>query len=134
MNRLIFLAMVLTFAVVICLRLFGSKQNEGTFGGVACSMSAFSFGDDVYVSISMKRSGTKQYRNGIGPKTVDFSVTAVDSDGDDSSTTDTSFDFEDSGEDEICRMTFSNYGITKIKAVATCGDESGELVCPVVAK
>lgn len=134
MNRAIFFTMIITFAVVLCVSLFGRKSNEGSVSGVSCSLSSFSFGDEVYVSIEMHRLGTREYRDGVGPKTVEFDVTSVDSDGDDVSTQNVVFDFKDSGEVEVCRLVFPNYSVEKIRASASCDGVERELVCNVVAK
>lgn len=134
MNRMIFFAMIVTFVVVMGVGIFGGKSYEDTVDGVFCSMAAFSFGDDVYVSVSMKRSGSKQFRDGVGPKNIEIKAVAVDSDGADSAVENRDFLFTDSGEDEVCRFTFRNYDITKINALVSSSGTEKKLSCKVVAR
>ncbi len=134
MNRMIFIAMVVMFAVVILISLFGKKSHEDTVGGVFCSLSAFSFDDSVFVSMDMSRSTGSRFRDGIGRMDVNVEFWAVDADGNDFERKEKKFEFTDSGKKETGRITFSNYEITKIRAKVDCGGESVELSCKVVAK
>lgn len=133
MNRMIFLAMVVTFGVVIIISIFASKQNEDHAGGVFCSLSAFSFGEDVYVSIGMKKYSKKDSGSEY-PKKVSFVVTAVNSDGADAYSEALDFDFQGSGGEETCRLAIPNYEMTKVRVSVSCGGESKELSCKIVQK
>lgn len=135
MNRTIFFAMILTFGVVMCVNLFGRKSHEDVIEGVFCSMSAFSFGDDVYVSVEMKKkSGSKKSLPEVLVRDLSLDVSAIDSDGAESNKSHQEFSFDSSKEDQVCRMSFRNYDISNIKAVVTCLETTKELTCKVLSR
>ena len=134
MNRMIFTAMLMCFGIVFMVAILGGKDNQGSVGGVFCEMSAFSFGDDVYVSVSMKESGRKKSGDSKeGDGILHFNFVAVNSDGEDSDTRDADFDFTKLS-DDVCRVTFRNYEIALIKATVSSGGKSISLSCKVESR
>ncbi|HAK68881.1 MAG TPA: hypothetical protein DEO40_00310 [Treponema sp.] len=134
MNRMIFFAMIMTFGVVLAVSLLGGKANEGLVNGVYCSLNAFSFGDDVYVSVSMRRSSAKKSAEIKGQRVVHYKVVAVNSDEADADVQEQDVVFTDSGDEENARFVFKNYEITKINAGLSSGEETLNLTCKVQAR
>ena len=129
MNRMVFTAMVICFALIFIISILNGKPNQGTVNGVFCEMTAFSFDEDVYVSVAMKDAGGKK-KTISGPKELSLKFIAVNSDNADSDSSEVEFVFNPSGEN-VCRTTFKNYELIKIKANVKCGNDSEDLNCAV---
>lgn len=129
-NRMIFMAMIMTVAVVLVVSFFGKKGNQCVVDNVSCAMTAFSWGDDVYLTIEMEKYGKEKF----GPKVLNFTMVAEDSEGADSQVCVDSFVFDSEKKDQILRSSFRNYDIIKIKANISCGHVSKDIFCKVESK
>ena len=135
MNRMIFTAMLMCLGLVFIISILGGKANQGTVGGVFCDMTAFSFGDDVYVSVSMResKSGKNADSGKIADGNLHFVFTAVNSDGADADLREDDYDF-DALSENVCRVTFKNYEIAAVKATVSRGEQTIDLSCKVEAR
>lgn len=140
-NRLMFVAMVLCFALVFIVSILSNKPNENTLDGVYCKMDAFSIEESVYVSIAMHLSSSaREKSDSEKPRHFFAEVTALDSSGEEAGQEKLdflySFSKDDGAKDQFLRTSFSDYEIEKIKCTLFLAEEgneqSVELSCGVV--
>lgn len=68
-NKMIFFTMIVSIALACIIGFLSGRKNQGTVGGVKCSLSAFSFEDTVYASVSLNKDGKKRSK---APVNMDF--------------------------------------------------------------
>ncbi len=136
-NRMIFTGMMMCFALVFILYLFGKKGNEGTVDGMFCDLSSFSFQDEVFASVEVYPS-FKTRRMHIGDyedKVFDVVFTVIDSDGNEADVAAQRFFYESpEGEHKFIRGTFGDYDSVKVKCNITVGGSQIELISAIQQK
>ena len=137
-NRAIFTGMIMCIALVLALNFLRGGANEGTIGGMYCELSAFSFQEQLFVSVEIRPSylTKKRHRGGAyEPKAFSASFTVTNSDGELSEESGQDFVY-DSAEGESCliRATFGDYDAEKVWCSLVLEGESVRLCCPVVRK
>lgn len=125
-NRLMLVALIACFCVVIMLSLF-DRRNEGSISAVPVSLSAFSFEDTVYVTLKFD-SPSKRYRNDSEAR---FNVEIEFLDADKNTAERQVFTHVYTGKESFLRTTFRDYDIFNVAADISLGDESLPLSCRV---
>lgn len=54
-NKMIFFTMIVCIVLAGIIGFLSGRKNQGTAGGVKCSLSAFAFEDTVYASVSLSK-------------------------------------------------------------------------------
>lgn len=118
-NRFVFIALMVCFALVVFNTFFGPKANVETYKGVPMTLTAYSFGDKVLVSIQLSAVEKKfrgKYSNGIP---VFAKIEAVDVDNQVVS----NFQAADLYEEKqiFLRASFTDFDITSVNAEIELG-------------
>lgn len=122
-NKLLFITMIFTFVFVGFVSFLGNKKNEGVLNGVSFALSSFSFDENVFVSVKLKKSEKKGGDDDGSPRQFFLTLNAVDSDGTSVFSEETTANFEK--DDIFLRTTFHDYGIMKVECKISNGE--GEL-------
>lgn len=128
-NRFMLLTLVICFAVVIFLGIF-DKRNEGSINGIPLSLTAFSFEENVYVSIECGEPEKKWINN--GPESVIASVEFLDADKMIVEKTDVSDIYR--GKKVFLRTTYHDYDIFFVKADVKISGQEKTLNCSVTKR
>lgn len=124
-NRLLFVAIIFCFGLLMFMNFFGPQKNVGTLGGVSIDLSAFSYEDTIYASFCFEDAGKKQkarFADGV-PVYVTFS--AVGADGQTLSEEKVSGKYE--GNKLFLRTTFTDYDIVQVRAVGVLHEQFASL-------
>lgn len=129
-NRMIFIAMVMTFAIVFMVKILSSSPEESNVAGIDCILSALSYDDKVLVSVKMKSSSRKSV-DGI-PKNLVVRFILIDSDGIEQNSSELAAVFNPSEvSPQYLRDNFTDFDIRKVRCIISCGEEMSEMVCNV---
>ncbi len=136
-NRAIFMGMIICMALVFVLSFLRGSANEGTVGGMYCEMTAFSFQEQLLVSVEVRPSylTKKHHRGDYEDKTftADFQVT--DSDGQVSREISQTFLYESpEGESRFIRESFSDYDAGKVTCSLSVDGQTIKLSSSVIRK
>lgn len=124
-NRLLFVAIVFCFGIVMFMNLFGPQKNVGSAGGVSVDLSAFSYDETVYASFCFEDAGKKRradFADGV-PVFVTFSALGADSLVIAEEKVAGKYD----GNELFLRTTFTDYDIVMIRAVGVLNESYSTL-------
>ena len=122
-NRILFITMMMCFVLMLVMSIFSAKSNVDTIGGVTCELTAFSFQDNVYASLKMKKFRTEQASDGYRNLEIAFSL--LDADGNTVAEYETIYSFDMANkEEQFVRSTFTDYEAHSARCVVTCGNDS----------
>ena len=129
-NRMLFITMMMCFVLMLVMSIFSARSNVDTVGGVTCELMAFSFQDNVYASLKMKKFRNEQSSDGYRNLSVAFSL--FDEGGNIVAEYETvcSFDMA-SKEEQFIRTTFTDYEARSASCIITCNDDSRTIKCSV---
>mgnify|MGYP006916079620 CR=1 FL=1 len=134
-NRMIFVVMVLCFVFLGGYKIFARGANEGSVGGINCKLSAFSFQDAVYASLSLKQSAADKKKDSLPsqqPLTVLFA--AVTEDGTELARwQEDALFLKGEGGEQFVRATFE-VGAARILCVVQADEGTAELSTAVERK
>ncbi len=136
-NRAIFLGMVICMALVFVLSFLGGKSNEGTVGGMYCEMTAFSFQEQLLVSVEVRPSYlTKKHHKGdYEQKSFSASFQVTNSDGQVSEESGQDFLYDSAeGESRYIRASFGDYDAGKVACTLVLDGQSLRLSSSVIRK
>ena len=123
-SRIIFLTLVFVTALGIAISLLESTANSDKKDGVRYSLSAFSFDEEIYVSVKLDEKA------GYGKNTdIYMTIIAKDKSGTVAAKNDLSGTYN--GKECFFRTTFYDYDILEIEAVIKAGDNTFVLTAPV---
>ena len=125
-NRYIFLALVFFVAITWLYTGLNRTSNAATINGVNCELSAFSFGEEVYVSVSMKRS--KKSDDTI-PVNITADIFVINNDNQVSDKREIGHVYNK--DEEFLRAKFTDYDIIRIDVILKSGDEKKEISAAV---
>lgn len=134
-NRIMLFVMCLTFVLFIFLNIFGKNSNQDVINGIEAELTAFSFDDQIYVSLSLKdyeknRTSSKKESDkadkkiagkktenifplSTAPKNISVKLELINTDEE------TAYVHEDTvifdGSNNIYRQTFTDYDMEKVK-------------------
>ncbi len=129
-NRMIFFAMVMTFALVFIVKILSGSPGEANISGVNCVLSALSYDDRVLVSIRMKPSSRNN--NDALPRNIVAKFIVIDADGMEQNRAEIAAVFDPSKDSpQFLRDSFTDYEIRKVRCIVSCGEEAVEMVCNV---
>ena len=135
MNRMIFIAMMMSFGLIFALSLLMDKPNETTVNGVYCNLSSYSFGEEIGVTTSGKVfSKSKAYRRNPGSRTVQLKITSVNSQNEDCETAEAILVVDEPDTEVFSRLKLKSDGIESIRVTAESGGQSKEMTCKVKAQ
>lgn len=129
-SRFLLIGLVVVLAATIGVILFGRNENSNSINSVDYVMSAFSFEDQVYVSIQPKIS--KQKNSETTQSTIYIQIQAIDADNQVINQKD--IVKESITNDEFIRTIFTDYDILKVSAKISVNDEQIEISCPIEKK
>ena len=116
-NKLLLVTIVFTFGIILFVNYFGPQKSGATIAGVEARLSAFSYGDSVYVSLLLKDAPRKkkgEFADGI-PVTVTFSVY----DKENGLVREEKVIGKYEGNEVFLRTTFTDFDIIKVGAVCS---------------
>ena len=125
--RSTFVMIIILCAAIGLISLFGPSSDEGKFYGADASLSAFSFGENVYVSLSIDKSKEEELPAPL-PAMVAAELSVLDSDG--AALTDAIvIDWYSGSEKTILRYTFHDYeGVTVAATLYAIGADEEEQI------
>lgn len=128
-NRMMFFTMLLCFALVMGVSLLGKSADSCTVGGAQFKISAFSFDQTVFVSISVDSSGVKE------PFLVNADIFALDAGGAEADSEHSSYEVSaQGGAEQFIRATFSDFDLKTIRCVLSGAEKNAELTCKIQHK
>ena len=137
-NRAIFIGMLMCFALVLALRFLRGGANEGTVSGMYCEMTAFSFQEQLLVSVEVRPSYlTKKHHRGGDYEAKAFSASfqVTNSDGQVSESVSQDFLYESpEGESRFIRESFGDYDAGKVTCSLSVDGQTIKLSASVIRK
>ncbi|MBQ3798872.1 MAG: hypothetical protein II837_01135 [Treponema sp.] len=136
-NRAIFMGMIICMALVFVLGFLRGGANEGTVGGMYCEMTAFSFQEQLLVSVELRPSymTKKHHRGDFGDKSCTASFQVTNSDGQVSESVSQDFLYESpEGESRFIRASFSDYDAAKVTCSLSVDGQTIRLSSSVIRK
>ncbi len=136
-NRAIFIGMLMCFALVLALRFLNGGANEGTVGGMYCEMSAFSFQEQLLVSVEVRPSylTKKHHRGDYEDKAFTASFQVTNSDGQVSESVSQDFLYASpEGDSRFIRESFSDYDAGKVTCSLSLDGQTISLSSSVIRK
>ncbi len=130
-NRFMLLVLVIVFAVVLFVMMFGASPDESAVNGIKCKLSAFSYDGQVYVSLKMTEGSKSKDKTPSAPKNVDALFSVLDSDGTVINTSEGSAVFQEGKGDVPLLVQFTDYNIRQVFCQVSSGEESHTLKCKV---
>ena len=125
-NRLVFMALIICFLLVVFLGFF-NRQNENILGGVPLELTAFSFEETVYVSVKFEEP-PKKYKI-ENPLNFDVIIEFLDAQ---KNVVEKRAELNIyNGNENFLRTTFHDYDIFYINAEVILDGKSVNLKCPV---
>ncbi len=128
-NKMVFISMLFTFALVFILWVFNNKSNTGVINDVSVELMSFSFDGQVYSSLEFKE--TKKYIKG-SPCAFSVDFESFDSDNVCTDVVSEYYLFGDSSKEKFLRVVFTDYDIQKVKCTVRCGDKTVDLLTKVL--
>lgn len=125
-NRFILLALVLFVGAAWVYSGFNSTRAYANLKGINFELSAFSYDEEVYVLIKMKRSNKSE---DVRPYSVNAEVFVIDPNNQVGDKQSLSYTYE-SGE-QYMRTKFTDYDIIRVDVIVQVGDEEKELSAEV---
>ncbi|MBQ9494211.1 MAG: hypothetical protein IJR50_01060 [Treponema sp.] len=126
-NRFGLFAIAIFCAFIYAYSLIGEKSYQKKIGGVEMTLAAFSYGDDVYVSMSAKNASAEKIPYGA---VVSAIITAIDNQNAVIATYNEAHALE--SDDIIIRTKFTDYDIVHVQAEVTFGKETKTLTAKVI--
>ncbi|MBP3709806.1 MAG: hypothetical protein J6I73_05320 [Treponema sp.] len=128
-NRFGLFAIAIFCAFIYAYSLIGEKSYQKKIGGVEMTLAAFSYGDDVYVSMSAKNTTAEKMPYGA---VVSATITAIDNQNAVIATYQEDAAYTLESGDIIIRTKFTDYDIVHVQAEVTFGEETKTLAAKVV--
>ncbi len=125
--RSIFFAIIILSAVVVGVTLFGGSSDQKTLNGSAVRLTAFLYGDSVYVSVSLKPSGDSAAPS--EPVPVSAYIEGLDASGNVVAEQRVSGAY--AGSDTVLRAVLRDYELLKVRCEVLFGDAAAELSASV---
>lgn len=137
-NRAIFIGMLMCFGLVFVLNFLRGRANEGTVGGMYCEMTAFSFQEQLLVSVEIRPSylTKKRHKGGDYEKkafTAQFQVTNSDGQLSEKASQDFLYDSA-GGESRYIRASFGDYDAGSVACTLVLDGETLSLSSKVIRK
>lgn len=126
-SRFLLIGLVVVLVATVGIILLGKNENVNSINSVEYNISAFSFEDQIYVSIQPKVS-----KQEIEQSTISIQIQAIDADNQVVNQKD--IVKESITNDEFIRTIFTDYDIIKISAKISVNDEQIEISCPIEKK
>ncbi|MBP5157532.1 MAG: hypothetical protein K6G18_07065 [Treponema sp.] len=136
-NRAIFIGMLMCFALVLALRFLRGGANEGTVGGMYCEMTAFSFQEQLLVSVEVRPSylTKKGHRGDYEQKSFGARFQVTNSDGQLSEESHQDFLYDSAaGESRFIRASFGDYDAGKVSCTLVLDGQTITLSSSVIRK
>ena len=125
-NRYIFFALIFFVAATWIYTGLNKTRSGATIGDLNCELTAFSFKEEIYVSISMKRK--KKAENDF-PIPVEAEVFVIDPNNQVGDKRKLNWVYNDG--EEFLETKFTDYDIIRVDVILTAGDEEKELSAEV---
>lgn len=123
-NRMLFITMMMCFVLMLVMSIFSAKSNVDTVGGVTCELTSFSFQDNVYTSLKMKKS-RKEDKFASGYRNLFITFSLLDSEGNTVAVYESEYAFDmGSPEEQFVRATFNDYEAHSSCCTVNCGDDT----------
>ena len=128
-NRTVFFVLIVCFAVVL-VEGFLNKKNQSSIQGVPLELTAFSFEENVYVSLEFQEPSKSYGKKSSVPVYVEFSFS--DESGNLLEKKSLTHVYE--GKKSFLRTTFHDYDIFSVRADIVFEDKATSLTAPVEKK
>lgn len=128
-NRMVFFCLVAAVIMAFFFGFFGPSKNEASIAGVDCELSAFSFEDNVLVSVKFNEPAKKykaKYESAVKVKAL---FSACDADG--QKIFEKEINDVYNGKELFIRTTFADYDIFTVAADVEIENESSRLSCKI---
>lgn len=125
-NRFILLSLVLFVGAAWVYSGFNSTRAYGNLRGINFELTSFSYEEEVYVSLKMKRS---KKSTDMSPANVTAEIFVIDPNNQVGDKQTLSYIYADG--EEYLRTKFTDYDIIRVDVILTVGDEEKELSAEV---
>ena len=118
-NRFMLFSVIICAAAMMFMWYFGPSKSEDVLNHVPVQLSAFSFDDTVYVTLTFSEPGKKYEEGSQFPVEVTFNFNNVDGQLAHEEIITTKY----AGKKELVRTTFKDYDIIEVTAVLKTGEQ-----------